>query len=143
MPPFRLISRLRVRSCDVDSFGHVNNAVYLQYCEGARNDYLLERGLKFADFERWNAGPVLIRATLDYRRPARVDDELDIAGTLEFTGRTRFTIHHEFVRVGDQATICRATLEFAFVNLAAGRPCAVPPEFVRAFDGEIDPVKPG
>lgn len=133
MPSPTLTSRLRVRSCDVDSFGHVNNAVYLQYCEGARNDYLLERGLVFADFQRWNAGPVLVKAALDFRLPALTDDELIIRGVLETEGRIRFRIDHEIVRVSDGQSICLARLDFAFVDLATGRPCRIPEAFRAAF----------
>lgn len=131
-----LTSRLRVRSCDVDSFGHVNNAVYLQYCEGARNDYMIERGLTFADFTKWGAGPVLTSANLEFKVPARTDDELAIHGTLVMDGRIRFRIDHEIQRVTDRAVICQARLEFAFVELATGRPCRVPDGFRRAFDTE-------
>ena len=134
MPSLPLTSRLRVRSCDVDSFGHVNNAVYLQYCEGARNDYMLERGLTFADFTKWGAGPVLTSARLDFKAPARTDDELVISGTLVMDGRIRFRIDHEIQRESDRALICRARLEFAFVELATGRPCRVPDGFRSAFE---------
>jgi len=135
MPSPTLLSRLRVRSCDVDSFGHVNNAVYLQYCEGARNDFMLERGLVFADFRTWNAGPVLAKATLDFRQPAVTDDELIIRGVLVFSGRIRFRIDHEIVRGLDGVLICRAQLDFAFVDLATGRPCRIPEAFRTAFEG--------
>ena len=135
MPAPSLISRLRVRSCDVDSFGHVNNAVYLQYCEGARNDFMLERGLVFADFAKWNAGPVMTMAQLDFRAPAVIDDELLIRGVLETDGRVRFHIDHAIERVGDGAVICVARLDFAFVDLATGRPCRIPEAFRQAFEG--------
>lgn len=128
-----LTSRLRVRSCDVDSFGHVNNAVYLQYCEGARNDYLLERGLSFADFRRWNAGPLLVSAQLEFHAPAVTDDELLVRGTLVREGRIRFRIDHELERVADGSRICSARLDFAFVDLNTGRPCRIPEPFADAF----------
>ncbi len=128
-----LTSRLRVRSCDVDSFGHVNNAVYLQYCEGARNDYMLERGLVFADFRNWNAGPVLVKAALDFRLPAVTDDELIIRGVMASEGRVRFRIDHEIERVADSRLVCSARLDFAFVDLGTGRPCRVPEPFRMAF----------
>ncbi|HAV60937.1 MAG TPA: hypothetical protein DCY13_01050 [Verrucomicrobiales bacterium] len=134
MPVPALTSTLRVRSCDVDSFGHVNNAVYLQYCEGARNDYMLERGLTFADFERWQAGPVLTRAQLEFKFPARTDDQLAIRGNISLIGRTRFRIQHEVVRIPDGTHVCGADLHFAFVDLTSGRPVRVPAKFLAAFE---------
>jgi YbgC/YbaW family acyl-CoA thioester hydrolase len=132
----RLVSEVRVRSCHVDSFGHVNNAVYLQFCEGARNDYLLERGLSFASLAAWNAGPVLTRANLEFKRPARTDDRLLIYGEVRMEGRVRFWIRHEIVDGEGGAKVCLADLEFVFVALDTGKPVRVPPPFMRAFDLE-------
>jgi YbgC/YbaW family acyl-CoA thioester hydrolase len=129
----KLTSELRVRSCDVDSFGHVNNAVYLMYAEAARNDYMLQRGLTFADFERWKMGPVLFSAKLEYKWPARTDDELIITGDMRNLGRTRFGIVHEILLKKDNRLICRAELGFAFVDLTNGRPCRIPEPFAKAF----------
>jgi len=39
-----LISHHRVASYELDSFGHVNNAVFLNYLEKARCDFLRARG---------------------------------------------------------------------------------------------------
>ena len=136
MPAKELVHLLHVSSCEVDSFGHVNNAVYLQYCERARNDYMLQVGLKFTDFEEWNAGPVLYRAQLEYRRPALVDDELRVVAEISSSGRTRFQIVHRFFRTSDDELICTADLEFAFVDLVRGRPRKVPGPFREAFGVE-------
>lgn len=134
MASSRLTSRLRVRSCDTDSFGHVNNAAYLRYCEGARNDYMIERGLRFADLAKWQAGPVLTAARLEFKTPAWTDDELLVHGTLSFVGRIRFRIDHEIERERDGALVCAASLDFAFVDLSTGRPCRIPEAFLRAFE---------
>ena len=128
-----LISERTVRSYELDSFGHVNNAVYLQYCEGARNDYMIQRGIQFSDFQRWNMGPVLFRANIDYKRPAHTDDLLIIEGSFTFNGKTRFKINHRMIRQADNQLICLAALEFAFVNLTTQRPCRAPLDFVKAF----------
>lgn len=128
-----LVSERIVRSYELDSFGHVNNAVYLQYCEGARNDYLRQRGIEFADFKRWKIGPVLYHASIDYKRQARADDRLLIKGILSFQGRTRFTIEHEMIRSSDDELVCSALLNFAFVDLTTQKPCRVPQPFRDAF----------
>lgn len=127
-----LVTEIVVRSCDTDSFGHVNNAVYLNYCEAARNDYMLQRGLKFSDFESWGMGPVLTSAKLDFKAPARTDNRLLVKGELTPKGPIRFVIDHEIV-TGDGKTVCIARLDFAFVNLRTGRPCRTPAAFLEAF----------
>ena len=129
----RLVSERIVRSYELDSFGHVNNAVYLQYCEGARNDYMQQRGIQFADFKEWHIGPVLYHASIDYKQQAKADDHLLIYGEIRFEGRTQFFIEHEMHRQSDQALVCQALLKFAFVDLKTQRPCRVPQPFLQAF----------
>ena len=129
----RLYSERIVRSYELDSFGHVNNAVYLQYCEGARNDYMLQRGIAFHDFHEWGIFPVLYRSELDYKQQARADDRLSISGVIEFNGKTRFTINHDILRLTDNTVICIARLYFAFINRTNQRPCRAPAAFVEAF----------
>lgn len=129
----KLVSERIVRSYELDSFGHVNNAVYLQYCEGARNDYMLQRGIQFSDFRSWNIGPILYRAKVDFKRPAHTDNVLRIEGIITFNRKTRFTIDHQIFRTNDDELICLATLEFAFVNLTTQKPCRAPEGFIMAF----------
>ncbi len=136
----RLVSKRIVRSYELDSFGHVNNAVYLQYCEGARNDYMHQRGLRFSDFQRWQVGPILHRAEINYKYPAKADDALLIEGVLTVTGRSRFQIDHEIFLEEDRTLVCQASLAFAFVHLQTNRVERAPTPFLHAFAAE--PVSP-
>jgi acyl-CoA thioester hydrolase len=63
--------RLDIRWRDLDSSGHVNNAVYLSYLEESRTAWLEER---LGSRER-AAGFVLARVAIDYRRELKLEDE--------------------------------------------------------------------
>ena len=58
---------MRIRWRDVDSYGHVNNAVYLTYLEEAR-DRWVEETLPGTNF-------VIVRIAIDYRRELSQDDD--------------------------------------------------------------------
>ena len=58
---------MRIRWRDVDSYGHVNNAVYLTYLEEAR-DRWVEETLPGTNF-------VIVRIAIDYRRELALADE--------------------------------------------------------------------
>ena len=58
---------MRIRWRDVDSYGHVNNAVYLTYLEEAR-DRWVEATLPDTNF-------VIVRIAIDYRRELALTDE--------------------------------------------------------------------
>src|SRR4051794_41880655 len=57
-----------IRWRDVDAYGHVNNAVYLNYLEEARDRWALETLGPQVDF-------VIVRIAIDYRRELSQDDE--------------------------------------------------------------------
>src|SRR4051812_50142512 len=57
-----------IRWRDVDNYGHVNNAVYLNYLEEARDRWALETLGPQVDF-------VIVRIAIDYRRELSQDDE--------------------------------------------------------------------
>lgn len=102
---------LEVRFNDCDPMGHVNNAVYLTYLEQAR--FANWREVWGTNFERLplnTPGVILARAEIDYRRPAKYGDVLEIRIGLERIGRTSFTYVYEVVdqdqqRVADARTV--------------------------------------
>jgi acyl-CoA thioester hydrolase len=57
-----------LRWADMDSFGHVNNVVYLRYLEQARVDWMFETA-KEAGVEKFSLGTVVTRHEIDYKRP--------------------------------------------------------------------------
>jgi acyl-CoA thioester hydrolase len=60
--------RERIRWRDVDAYGHVNNAVYLNYLEECRDRWVHDvLGGAFAF--------VVVRVAIDYRRELSLDDE--------------------------------------------------------------------
>jgi len=124
----RFECRLEVRSYELDSFGHVNNAVFLNYLEAAREDYLKQVGLSFDDFQRWGAFPVVRRASLEFLSPLRANDRIIIAGEMTPLRRTGFRAHQVILQADTEARVLDATLELVFTD-RAGRPIAVPRAF--------------
>jgi len=69
---------LTVRSYECDSYGHVNNAVYLHYLEVARHELLAAIGMDYAAMRAAGFGLVVARIDIRYRRPAVAEDVLTI-----------------------------------------------------------------
>ncbi len=124
-------SKIRVRSYELDSFGHVNNATYLQYLEAARCDHLLQVGLSFNDFHKWGAFPVVTEAHLHYRQPLIADDVIEVRGTFLEWKRSSFAVEYEVVKQ-DDTLVLTARMVFVFVN-RQGKPIRVPEAFREAF----------
>mgnify|MGYP002629413802 CR=1 FL=1 len=65
---------MKVRDYECDMQGIVNNAVYQNYLEWARHEFLTSRGLNFAELTASGIIIVVIRAELDYRQSLRAGD---------------------------------------------------------------------
>ena len=81
--------RIEIRWRDLDSYGHVNQAVYLTYAEEVLDDWFRTR-LGCAPGGVWDY--VARRTTIDYRDELRLDDRVAV-GTAELValGRTSVT----------------------------------------------------
>lgn len=59
---------LTTRSYEMDSLGHVNNAVYLNYLEHCRMQWLYSHGITAVDFQRMKTYPVVVNININYKR---------------------------------------------------------------------------
>lgn len=69
---------LTVRAYECDSYCHVNNAVYLNYLEYARHEFLNSVGITLKTFREMGFGLIVTRVCIDYKNQAVEGDLLDI-----------------------------------------------------------------
>ena len=97
-----LESRIVVASYELDSFGHVNNAVFLNYLEKARGDFMTLKGLRFDDFFKWRRYPVVGRASMEFKYPAKAGDKLLVKGVITKHTAASFTLRYEVINEENQ-----------------------------------------
>ncbi|RJP75641.1 MAG: acyl-CoA thioesterase [Candidatus Zixiibacteriota bacterium] len=134
-PP--LTCELKVRSSDLDAYGHVNHAAFLEYYEQARVEYLEQRGLSFPGLWQAGIGFVIARAEVDYHQPIGLSERILIEGNIESVGRTSVTLRQSMYRLPGRERVSRARFVAVFLARETGRPTPVPEAFRRAF-----PVSP-
>ena len=132
-PPGVFRDRRRVRWSDLDSVGHVNNAVYLSYLEDCAMEMALAGGWPAARMLEAGFGIVARRYRIEYRAPALMDDELEISTWLSDVKRATAVRHYTIVRPADQTLLVRAEALWVWIDLASGRPIRIPAEFRAAF----------
>ena len=81
---------LHVRDYECDMQGYVNNAVYQNYLEHARHEYLQKLGINFAILAKQKINLVVGRAELDYKFPLQSGDHFWIGLNLERISKIRF-----------------------------------------------------
>jgi len=127
-----LVSYHTVMSYELDSFGHVNNAVFLNYLEKARGDFMLSKGLSFKDFKKWNRFPVVTKATLLYKAPAFADDQLVIQGWISKHSPASFTLRYKIVHKDSEKLVLSGETTHVFID-DRNKPARIPEEFVNKF----------
>ena len=100
--------RLKVRDYECDMQGIVNNAVYQNYLEAARHEFMISRGVDFAELTRQGTILVVVRAELDYRQPLRSQDLVDISVKVTQYSRLKILFEQTIVRVADQQLMLEA-----------------------------------
>lgn len=105
---------LTVRGYELDSFGHVNNAVYLQYAETALWNFFNVSGLlKLMEAE--GLFPVLLESKQRYMHELRLLDEVRIDSEITCTGGL-LSYKHNIINKKSGLVSCKVTGKLAYVN---------------------------
>jgi acyl-CoA thioester hydrolase len=88
--------RIEIRWRDMDAYGHVNNGVYLNFLEEARDRWVHDVLGDIAD--TWDF--VLARVAIDFRSELRQDDgEVSVRCSLDSIGRSSIRTREEIRKV--------------------------------------------
>jgi acyl-CoA thioester hydrolase len=121
---------VRVEAADIDAYDHVNNAVYVTWCDRSAWDHSAALGLPIARCLELDRGMAVVRTVITYLRPALVDDVVLVATwLLPSASKLRVRRRFHLLRPRDCATLARAEVEYACIELSTGRPTRWPPEF--------------
>lgn len=117
---------LQVRTYECDSYGHVNNANYLNYLEFARYEFLKDIHFDYPSAIKAGYGVYVARIEIDYKKSALPDDVLRIKSWPMKKGAVSGIIAQEIWRGED--LLIEAKVTWAFVN-AQGLPTRIPKEW--------------
>jgi acyl-CoA thioester hydrolase len=131
---------VRVYYEDTDFTGIVYHANYLRYMERGRTNYLRligadHRGLFEATEKEAPGFAFVVRSmTLDFLRPARMDDILDVATEPEEVKGASITLRQRVMR-GEELLV-GASVRVAFISGGRARP--IPKPLRIAMKGDLD-----
>ncbi|MBT8487328.1 MAG: acyl-CoA thioesterase [Gemmatimonadetes bacterium] len=117
---------IAVRTSELDSFGHVNHAVYLNYFEHARFEALAEAGFSWDVLTEREWAIFVVRIEVDYLAEATREDELLIRTWADSFRRTSMLLAQEMVRADDASVaVARARVTAVWIG-PDRRPMRVP-----------------
>jgi len=111
----------KVRDYECDMQGVVNNSVYMNYLEHTRHEFLLSKGIDFAELARNKINLVVIRAELDYKASLVGGDEFFVDVEFVQSSRVRFDFLQNIYRKKDKKLMLAAKITGTSVN-DRGRP---------------------
>ncbi|USZ67771.1 acyl-CoA thioesterase [Halorussus salilacus] len=121
-----------VRFRDLDTMGHVNNAVYATYFEEARVAYFREA----LDTPLHEVATVLASLEIDFHRPVELGDDVTVAIRVPELGDSSLPMEYEVRADGEVAATGRSVQ--VVVDRESGSSRSIPDEWrerIAAFEG--------
>ena len=126
---------IRVRFAETDMMGIVYHGSYLPWLEVGRTRLIEEFGFNYRKLNEAGFHLPVLDVSIQYKRPARYDDEVVITTIIREKPGIRIRIEYEIHR-GDDLLVTAKT-QHAFIDLK-GYPTRPPADLLAAFNRHFD-----
>lgn len=116
---FDLELKVRDYECDMDHV--VNHAVYLNYLEHARHEFLVGLGIKFGELSKRGVSLVVTRIEADFKASLTSGDTFLVRTSFNRKGRIRLQFNQSIYRMPDSRLMLSAVVTGTALN-ERGRP---------------------
>ena len=132
------ISNIRVRYAETDRMDVVYHSNYLIWFETARILMLDEIGIPYLKIEARDIRLPVLTASVEYKRPARFDDRLEIHLFMREKPRARLWFNYEVRR--SNALLATGTTSHGFMD-KGGKGLRPPEDFLAKIDAAWKPAE--
>ena len=123
------ISKVKVRYAETDQMGVVHHANYPIYCELARDEWLESLGASYKEMEINGTMLPLSHLSVEYKKPAKYNDELYIETGLKTLKGARIEFDYTITN-SNKEIVALATTTLVFVDMKTGRPTRCPKDIL-------------
>jgi acyl-CoA thioester hydrolase len=107
-PRYLHSTEFAVRDYECDIQGVVNNANYQHYLEHARHEFLISRGINFAQLHEDGLELIVTKVEIEYKYPLRSRDRFTVKTNIQREGNIRLVFLQDIFRTDDMKLIVRA-----------------------------------
>lgn len=139
-PPKTYRCEIEVRGYELDSYQHVNHAVYFNYLEHARWKMLEGEGMPLKRLDEWQRWPVVAGLEAKYIKPIFMGDLICVETKIASMRRVAFEIEHRILRLASggaptkaEDVVFTAKVSAVIVN-ERGRPADMPAEMMKVWE---------
>ncbi len=115
----------------LDTFGHVNNAVYLEILEEARWDLITRNGYGLEKIKQTGMGPTLLEVQLRFLRELKLRQKV-VIHTQMISYEGKVSVFRQWIVNETGETCCDATLKIALFDVRLRKLVAPTPEWLGA-----------
>ncbi len=141
---FRFACPVRVRYSEVDRQEIVYYSRYLEYADVAFTEYFRAVGFDYQELvEQHGFDPSVVKVTLEYAHPARLDEVLHVRARVVAIGHTSFRMEFEIGREENGEAVASAQIVYVNFNKANQTSRPVPDSIrrrVEVFEGTTFPL---
>jgi acyl-CoA thioester hydrolase len=105
---YNSVTEFKVRDYECDLQGVVNNANYQHYLEHARHEFLVSKGISFADLHDEGIDLIVVKIEIEYKFPLRSRDSFVVKTKIKREGNVRLLFIQDIFRIPDGKLIVRA-----------------------------------
>ena len=134
--PYRQL--VEVRPEDIDELGHAGNLVYVRWVLEAALAHSASVGLDWAAYLARREAWVVRSHEIQYLRPDHAGERLEVQTRVASMAAANSLRRTRILRASDGVELCRATTDWAFLDLDRGRPRRIPDDIRSRFPIEPD-----
>lgn len=136
------LKQIVINYVDTDAGGVVYHANYLAFMESARSALLRQAGFPASVLrDKFNLVFVVTESNLKFKKPAYLDDELEVSVAVTSMRGASIVCHQQVTRCGEQQSqelqtnelLVDATIRIATITADTFLPCRIPSELRHVF----------
>lgn len=121
-----------IRENHLDSFGHVNNAVYVQLYEEARWDFITKNGFGLDVIQRDQVGPVLLDLQVRFKREIKNREQIKIISQTKEIISSKIMMLEQKMLKADGKVASEALFTVGFFDMKARKLIEPSPSWLHA-----------
>ena len=128
------VMKFQVFKEDIDVLGHVNNKVYLDWCELVSWDHSKSLGITPQTYQELRCACVVVKNKIEYLGSLFENDSVVISTWITDTdSKLKLSRLFQVIRAKDNKTVFRSNVDYACINLDTYRPTRMPDLFKEAY----------
>ena len=123
---------VQIKEFHLDTFGHVNNAIYMALYEEARWDFITRHGYGLEKIQQEKKGPVILESTIRYRRELINREIITIISEPVDPEKSKIMTINQKMLKSDGSLASEAVFTVGFMDLKERKLISAPDEWRKA-----------